>query len=426
MFKLVVLFLIGSCAAHDSFRVMFQWNYIDFAWPTTEARDEAIQRGQYIAANNAITGIKIWNNKMYLAVPRLRDGVPVTLAVTSSTPVNGVTAPRLEAYPNWNMQKVGDCSAFQSVESMEIDPMGRMWVLDSGRTATLTLEAKDRCPPRLVILNLENGEVLRSYEFPQDVVRRESSYLNDIVVDHEDGGLAYISDSSRDDPGLIVFSLQNTSSWKVRHESMKAESEAVGFMVGKTHVVSPMHINGLALSPARERQDRQVYYSPLSSFHLYSLPTAVLKNGTKNVRRFVRELGKKNSQTAGMMMSSAGVLYFGLLADDAVSIWDSRTSFTTGQRVISRDHQLMQWPDSFAFDDKGGLYCVTNAMQNYLANRLDTTIPNYRIVKSNANSKSYQYYEDGRAPSLPEITAGSSRVVALTITLWTTLALLLV
>ncbi|XP_012271633.1 protein yellow-like [Orussus abietinus] len=400
-----------SLAAHDSFRVIFQWNYVDFAWPSDEARQRAVDRGEYVLANNPIAGIKCWKGKMYLTIPRWKDGVPVTLAVTPSSPVNGVTAPRLEPFPSWEMQTLGDCDAFQFVQSMEIDPAGRMWVLDTGRTATQTLEAKARCPPRLVILDLENGgAVLRSFRFPADVTPPDSVYLNDIVLDHEDGGVAYITDSSREDPGIVVYSLANDTAWKVRHDSMKAKAEAVGFMVAKTHVISPINVDGIALSPAGSH-DRQVYYTPLSSFHLYSIPVSVLKNRTDNVDRYVRELGRKNSQTDGMAMSMSGVLYFGLLADDAVAMWDTKhmQSFTTGQRVISRDHALMQWPDTFAFDEEGNLWCVTNSVQNFLNNRVDVSQPNYRVIKMHSGTKSYQYLEDGSVPDLPTVTAGARR-----------------
>lgn len=409
--------LIAVAMCHEPFQVIFQWNTIDVVWPTEEEKQYAIAHGDYIPANNFIAGIKFWKNKMYLTMPRWKDGVPVTLGVTSSTPVNRVTAPKLEAFPTWEMQKVGDCTAFQLVQSMEIDPIGRMWVIDTGRTTSLSVDAKTSCPPRLVILDLEkNGEILKSYEFPGNVARPGSAYLNDIVLDHQDGGMAYITDNDREDPGIIVYSLLNNTSWKIRHDSMRAKSEAVRFMVSKTPVNLPIHVDAIALSPASV-EDRQVYYSPLSSFHLYSMPTSVLKSNTSNVDPHVKELGRKNSQTDGMMMSSTGVLYFGLLADDAIATWDTKQSpsFTTGQRVISRDHERMQWPDTFAFDEEGNFYCVTNSLQNVLSNRVDVNTPNYRVIRTRTGANSYQYLEDGSAPNQPEIPVSGANSISPTL-----------
>jgi len=250
---MLLAFLVTIALCHEPFQVIFEWKSIDFQWPSDEEQQYATMRGDYIPANNFITTVKFWKDKMYLTLPRWKDGVPVTLSVTSAKPINGMTAPKLKAFPNWGMQKLGDCAAFQLVHSIEIDPKGRMWVLDTGRPTSLR-ESKADCSPRLVILDLEdNGNILRSYQFPEHVAHRKNAYLNDIVLDHEDGGMAYITDTDITDPGIIVYSLRDNNSWKVRHGSMKAKSEAVGFMVANTHVINPVHVDGIALSPASSR-----------------------------------------------------------------------------------------------------------------------------------------------------------------------------
>ncbi|XP_032683235.1 major royal jelly protein 1-like [Odontomachus brunneus] len=428
MKRLILLALLAAVAmcSHEPFEVIFEWKTIDFQWPSDDERQYAHTHGDYIAVNNFFTTVKFWKDKMYLAIPRWRDGVPVTLAVTSARPVNGSTAPELEAFPSWAMQKLDDCSAFQLVHSMEIDPKGRMWVLDTGKPSTLR-EFTAHCPARLVILDLEDkGKILRTYEFPDHVARRGITYLNDIVLDHEDGGMAYITDSSNKDPGIIVYSLKNNTSWKIRHDSMKAKSEATSFMVAKTHVISPVNVDGIALSSASS-SDRQVYYSPLSSFHLYSIPVSALKSNATNIDHYVRELGRKNSQTDGMVMSAKNVLYFGLLADDAISMWDIKnsSSFTIGQRVMSRDHVLTQWPDSFAFDEDGYLWCVVNMLQNFLNNRVNIDKNNYRLIRTRVNVKNYQFYENGTAPELPDINAGTPLHDSISFTLVTLLLVLI-
>lgn len=137
-----------------------------------------------------------------------------------------------------------------------------------------------------------------------------------------------------------------------------------------------------------------------------------LKNNATHIDQYVRELGRKSSQTDGMVMSSTGVLYFGLLADDAIAMWDTQTaqSFTIGQRIISRDHVLTQWPDSFSFDGEGNLWCVTNMLQNVLNNKVNINEPNYRLIRSRVGFTSYLYYENGTAPEWPDVTADAGSV----------------
>jgi len=265
---LTVLSAVALC--HQPFQVIFEWKSIEFVWPSEEDQQYALLRGDYIPANIFPSTVKFWKDKMYITIPRWRDGVPVTLGRTSAKPMNGVTAPKLEAFPNWSKQKLGDCSAFQLVHSIEIDPKGRMWVLDTGHTLSLR-EPKTICPARLVILDLEkDGEILRTYEFPDDVAHRGNTYLNDIVLDHEDGGMAYITDNDSQDPGIIVYSLGKNTAWKVRHESMRAKSEAVGFKVANMNVINPVHVDGIALSPAssHDRYSVKLRCFPVRDIHV--------------------------------------------------------------------------------------------------------------------------------------------------------------
>lgn len=404
-------------AGHPPFIVKFQWNYINYTWPSQEVYYHAVKDENYVEKNNVLSGIKHWKDNMYLTIPRWRSGVPVTLATTPSEPVDKDTAPKLQPYPSWDMQKIGDCSAFQFVQNIEIDPKGRMWVLDTGRVATLTLESKADCPPRLVILDLENnGVVLREFPFPPEVANPETCILNDIVVDHTEGGMAYITDSDERNPGIIVFSLENGTSWKVTDDSMKAKPDAVGIIVDRIQVKNAFPIDGIALSPADTEADRTLYYSPLSSFQLFSVQTKYLKDEVEraDIHLKVKVLGRKPSQSDGMTMTNAGVLYFGLLGDDAVSMWDTKqlTNFAQGQRIISRDHHLMQWPDSFAFDQKGQLWCITNRLHKFLDNSLNIEEPNFRAIVSITNTANYQYYSNKSSPELPDIPAGASSIVS--------------
>ncbi|XP_011302658.1 protein yellow [Fopius arisanus] len=402
--------LAAVTAAPNQFGEKFQFNVTDIAWPSDEIKTQVFDKNEYIPVNNAIAGIKVWKGMMYLTVPRWKPGVPVTLGFIPAELIMRDIPPKLHAYPNWDMQTVGDCRAFQFVQSMEIDPKGRMWVLDTGRTETMTTEPKARCNPRLVILDLENnGAVLRSIPFPESVTPHNESYLNDIVLDSTDGGFAYISDTNDRDPGIIVFSLEKNRSWKVRHDSMKKQKEAEDFFIGEQRVIKGIPIDGIALSQL-DANERFLYYCPLSSYHLYSVSTAGLKDeDISNIDPYIRDVGRKSSQTDGMIMSANGTLYFGLLADDAVALWDSQRdlSFTTGQRIIARDHVRMQWPDSFAIDDKGYLWCTTNALHNFMHNKIDPRQVNYRIVRAYIENLSYQYHENGTTPELPIIIAGA-------------------
>ena len=114
------------------------------------------QDGRYITDNNAVAGIKVWKGDIYVTVPRWKPGVPVTLAK-----VNPKTS-RLQAWPSWEMQALGDPGALQFVQSMEIDSRGWMWILDVGRLNLLSDPALQTSGvPKLVIWDIARPFLLQ-------------------------------------------------------------------------------------------------------------------------------------------------------------------------------------------------------------------------------------------------------------------------
>ena len=151
---LFLLFPLTLCSTLTP-QLRYEWTYINFTWPTVTSYESAVRSGSYIKEHNVVSGIKHWRGRLYLAAPRFKNGVPVTL---TSMPEDG--AELLEPFPSWEMQTLGDCRALQFVQSFEIDPQGRMWVIDNGRVEIRTNKSRSLCPPRLIIFDLENNGML--------------------------------------------------------------------------------------------------------------------------------------------------------------------------------------------------------------------------------------------------------------------------
>ena len=61
-------------------------------------------------------------------------------------------------YPSWERQTIGDCSSFQFIQSMEIDPNGRMWMADNGFVGNTR---NPRCPPKMYIIDLKRDQIIK-------------------------------------------------------------------------------------------------------------------------------------------------------------------------------------------------------------------------------------------------------------------------
>lgn len=401
----IFLTLLEAILAQVQFRVIRQWKYLNYTWESPTALQSALDNGGYVPENIVSAGLGYYDNWFYITMPRMKNGVPATLGRFTSVS-GGRSAPLISPFPSWESNKLHDCNAFQNVQNIEIDTNGKMFIIDGGHTASLTSNPAKNCPPKLVVFDLNSNNTIDSYTFPETVASQNDSFLYDLVVDGDD--FVYITDNSKRDPGIIVFSLKNKHSWKIRHEdSMKADTTSSGFKVNDVLIEAKINIAGIALGPKMSKsssavsinKDREVFYSPLSSTNLFSISTSVLQNESnsmngKDLDGSVRDVGLKASQTDGMIMTNHGILYYGLLGDNSVSQWDSSKPFASGQKVIARDMNYIQWTNAFVLDSEGNLTVLSNTLQNFIYGKLDVKKFNFWLLSAKVEGKSYLYEDE--------------------------------
>ena len=56
------------------------------------------------------------------------------------------------------MQTIGDCSSFQFIQSMEIDPGGKMWAADNGYVGTTR---NPQCSPKMYVIDIQNSRIIK-------------------------------------------------------------------------------------------------------------------------------------------------------------------------------------------------------------------------------------------------------------------------
>lgn len=195
------------------------------------------------------------------------------------------------------------------------------------------------CNPKLMLFDLKrNGSLILRYDFPEDVASRGTNYLNKIVVDDANGDFAYITDNNGQDPGIVVYSRRINRSWKVReNSSMRANRDATTFAVNGTSLNFSIHIDGIALGPyynpatgdvnldatgsysVTQNFERNVFYAPLSSYHLYSIPASRLRDPEfarkatpRQVLETVTDHGLKTSQVRKIYCSIVAFFSYSL------------------------------------------------------------------------------------------------------------------
>jgi hypothetical protein len=68
--KLIFVLAVVACVSGKKLEEKFSWKELEFAWPSEEDKQEAIKSGKYIESNNLPLGLDVWNDKLFITVPR--------------------------------------------------------------------------------------------------------------------------------------------------------------------------------------------------------------------------------------------------------------------------------------------------------------------------------------------------------------------
>ncbi|KAF1977429.1 hypothetical protein BU23DRAFT_587482 [Bimuria novae-zelandiae CBS 107.79] len=211
-----------------------------------------------------------------------------------------------------------------------------LWAIDTGR-------------PTLVAISLANNSIYQIYTFPASV-HYPDSYLNDLrfdfkpnLSDTSGAGIAYLVDSSNEGrPGFIMVDLDTGESWR-------RLTQDASVLRGEND-----------LSPDGER----MYYSPLSTSTLYSIPTRNLRTRDSNplaeieAHANVSSHGQRGGNANGFEGDSNGLVYQLMPEQNAVYYFDPSDGLT---HPFVRDPMII-WPDGASVADDGYIYMNINQL----------------------------------------------------------------
>jgi sugar lactone lactonase YvrE len=307
------------------------------------------------------TGVTVAaDGRIFVNFPRWGDEVPFTVGVIR----NG----KVEAYPDAKINifdPLNPGETLGSVQSVVVDAANRLWILDTA--------APGFSPPvlggaKLIAVDLATNKVVKTIVLPATTVL-PTTYINDVRFDLRQGkdGVAYITDSSINGPGgILVVDIESGDSWRKLsgHRSTSPDPAFIPIVEGERLAVrekgkapAPFDVasDGIALSS----DGKTLYYCPLSSRHLYSVPTVLLRDRSDNDRAIsgaVVDLGEKGASD-GLESDDKGRVYAGDYEHNGI-----RQRQTDGEwRTIVHDPRVL-WPDTMSLAADGYLYFTANQL----------------------------------------------------------------
>lgn len=308
------------------------------------------------------TGVTVSHDgRIFVNFPRWGDDVPYT--------VGEIRDGKVVAYPDAIINKADTSkpgSSLLSVQSVVVDPANRLWILD---TAAPEFAAPIAGGAKLVAVDLATNKVVKTIVFPDGVIL-PSTYVNDVRFDLSAGkeGVAYITDSSVTGPGgIIVVDLATGEAWRklTGHPSTSPDPAFIPVVEGERMAIrlkgkppAPFAVasDGIAISA----DGKTLFYCPLSSRHMYSVPTALLLDREADdatLAAAVVDLGEKGASD-GMETDDKGRVYAGDYERNSI-----RQRQPDGEwKTIAHDPRIL-WPDTLSVGTDGYLYFTANQLQ---------------------------------------------------------------
>lgn len=81
------------------FKTLYYWKQLDFEYPSKRLKKDAIANGDFIQENNLPLGLEVYEDRVFVTMPKWKNGVPASLASLPKTPREA--SPKLRPYPSW-------------------------------------------------------------------------------------------------------------------------------------------------------------------------------------------------------------------------------------------------------------------------------------------------------------------------------------
>lgn len=319
------------------------------------------------------------DKRLFISFPRhAQNHKDATLAEI----INGKRVP----FPNKEMSLPSDLplkDRLVSVHGIALDSKNNLWVIDDGKRAGI--KGIPDGAAKVVGFDINTHKVIASIPIHAPTLLQDS-HLNDLRVDltHGEKGTAYITDSSfGTSPALVVVDLATGKQRRVLadHVSTQPEKGFVAYLAGKPRLYDPKHpsfpvggADGITLS----HDSKTLYYAPLTSRRLYSIPTAILSDFQANeetLAKNVKDLGEKGFAD-GLASDSQDRIY--TTNGEHNSIWQR---WPDGHiELIARDPRI-DWPDGIAVQNDM-IYVIAGQWERLpgFHNGKDLREPNYLLL----------------------------------------------
>ncbi|KAL1494199.1 hypothetical protein ABEB36_009833 [Hypothenemus hampei] len=387
---LLIAIMIFAPLTANKLNISYQWKILDFDFGSVEKRQAAIQEKSFVPENNLPLGLEVYKTRIFVTVPRWKFGVAASLAYFDRTNAQ-MESPILKPYPNWDAHRSlgGEPPEIVSPFRIRADQCGRLWVLDTGLEGLLEEIPRVYKNTTLMIYDLHNDQLLRSYEVPYDQTTEDSFFANIAVEDENcQDTYAYLGDLGA--PALLVYSWKQNRSWKVKHNFFHIKPLAGDMTVAGINFQWTDGLFGLALRPEKTGYST-LFFHPMTSFDEFSVNTKVLRDEAIATNKsnyyefkYLGSRGPKSQSGASFLDKRTGVLFYALVNLNAVACWRTTNPGYSmeSQGRVYMNNVTMVFPNDVKVDNDGNVWVLSDRLPEFMYTSLDYSQVNFRILSA--------------------------------------------
>uniref|UniRef100_A0A182IQZ6 Protein yellow n=1 Tax=Anopheles atroparvus TaxID=41427 RepID=A0A182IQZ6_ANOAO len=399
---LLALGTVSFLAVVDGIKLKekFKWREVSFAWPSEEAKEEALRSEKYIVHNNLPLGLERWRDKLFITVPRWKTGVAASLTYVN---VSDEMSPKLQPYPSWEENQLPtdhnspadegskylkNNATIISTFRVRADECDRLWVMDTG-LADILGDAVQYAPPSLVLFDLYTDKLIRRHYFNSSLLKEDSFFAN-VIVDAErgdcDNAFAYIPDLGS--YAVIVYSFGEDRSWRIKHNFFHFDPLAGDYNIGGVNFQWTDGVFGMAVGKRQNDGTRPVYFHAFSSTKEFMVSNAVLKNESYAQSpqayydyKLLGDRGPNSQSSAEFYDSQTGVIFYTQVNKDGIGCWNTAMALNADtQGLVDSDSDALVFPNDLKVDTEGTLWVLSDRLPMFIFTSLDEQQYNYRIL----------------------------------------------
>ncbi|XP_044005628.1 L-dopachrome tautomerase yellow-f2-like [Aphidius gifuensis] len=321
---------------------------ISIKFPHESTKELMTSNGLYIPKNIIPTRLQILDDNIYLALPRLKPGVPFTLGKVTTDKYNGKK--EISPFPDISYQQEGKDDNLQNVVDIVLDEQNIIWALDTGVVNTRSKPPIRRSSPKIFAIDSNSEKIVRNIDLGN--LATSHSLLQYLEVDYASSGHPYIYISDASNRAIIVYDVLNDRGTRVS----LPKAVNLGSSIDDMLFMNLIH---------QTDGKGTLYFTYLSSSRMFRIDVDKLRSGVS--KNAVEDVGPKNNKIVLLGRDHKNSIFFRNSGEHDVYKWNTETPFNSDNFELVQNGDEYRLPTHVTSDD-GIMWSIDSNFIDYVNN----------------------------------------------------------